>query len=277
MAQTPSATSWLVFPRPRRGKKEKRRVANREGNSTDSDLFCVSCRAGFFRKLVVSSPLLTRIFPLPRSAPFQWPPPRSQTAPRTVARCTAAMWTDGPSARPPTWARRTRVRVFARTPRPRDAVRSTPRLPENSPFAPARRHADCRDPGSDADLLPFRRRPRRRRPAHRVHRTCGRRVPHAAGVPPGTPTARTARSRRVRDTCTQKVVRLVSRRRAARKKKDFFSIRRNRARSASLVVRRTRLTRFPFPHTATDGHAYTFLRTTSHRALRTFGVRCARR
>ena len=114
----------------------------------------------------------------------------SQTALPTVARCTVAMWTDGRSARPLTWARRTRVRVFART--HATPYASTPRLPESAPSAPlTRRHSACRDPGSDADPPPSARRPRRRRPARRVHRTRGRRVPHAVGVPAGTRTART--------------------------------------------------------------------------------------
>jgi hypothetical protein len=107
-----------------------------------------------------------------------------------VARCTVAMWTDGRSARPLTWARRTRVRVFART--HATPYASTPRLPESAPSAPlTRRHSACRDPGSDADPPPSARRPRRRRPARRVYRTRGRRVPHAVGVPAGTRTART--------------------------------------------------------------------------------------
>ena len=77
----------------------------------------------------------------------------SQTALPTVARCTVAMWTDGRSARPLTWARRTRVRVFART--HATPYASTPRLPESAPSAPlTRRHSACRDPGSDADPLP---------------------------------------------------------------------------------------------------------------------------
>ena len=114
----------------------------------------------------------------------------SQTALPTVARCTVAMWTDGRSARPLTWARRTRVRVFART--HATPYASTPRLPESAPSAPlTRRHSACRDPGSDADPPPSARRPRRQRPARRVHRTHGRRVPHAVGVPAGTRTART--------------------------------------------------------------------------------------
>lgn len=114
----------------------------------------------------------------------------SQTALPTVARCTVAMWTDGRSARPLTWARRTRVRVFART--HATPYASTPRLPESAPSAPlTRRHSACRDPGSDADPPPSARRPRRQRPARRVHRTRGRRVPHAVGVPAGTRTART--------------------------------------------------------------------------------------
>lgn len=79
----------------------------------------------------------------------------SQTALPTVARCTVAMWTDGRSARPLTWARRTRVRVFART--HATPYASTPRLPESAPSAPlTRRHSACRDPGSDADPPPLR-------------------------------------------------------------------------------------------------------------------------
>ena len=79
----------------------------------------------------------------------------SQTALPTVARCTVAMWTDGRSARPLTWARRTRVRVFART--HATPYASTPRLPDSAPSAPlTRRHSACRDPGSDADPPPLR-------------------------------------------------------------------------------------------------------------------------
>ena len=75
---------------------------------------------------------------------------------------------------------------------PRDAVRvhaSSPR--KRAIRASHSASLPCRDPGSDADLPPSARRPRRRGPARRVHRTRGRRVPHAVGVPAGTRTART--------------------------------------------------------------------------------------
>ena len=65
--------------------------------------------------------------------------PRGQTALPTVARCTVAMWTDGRSARPLTWARRTQVRVFARTQPHATPYASTPRLPESAPSAPLTR------------------------------------------------------------------------------------------------------------------------------------------
>ena len=77
-------------------------------------------------------------------------------------------------------------------PAPRDAVRvhaSSPR--KRAIRASHSASLPCRDPGSDADPPPSARRPRRQRPARRVRRTRGRRVPHAVGVPAGTRTART--------------------------------------------------------------------------------------
>ena len=73
--------------------------------------------------------------------------PRGQTALPTVARCTVAMWTDGQSVRPLTWARRTQVRVFARTQPHATPYASTPRLPESAPSAPlTRRHSPAATP-----------------------------------------------------------------------------------------------------------------------------------
>ena len=163
--------------------EEKRRVANPEHARPERYLRS-------FSRAVRQKLAPTRIFSTAFTSSSSGRHLGSQTALPTVARCTVAMWTDGRSARPLTWARRTRVRVFART--HATPYASTPRLPESAPSAPlTRRHSACRDPGSDADPPPSARRPRRQRPARRVHRTHGRRVPHAVGVPAGTRTART--------------------------------------------------------------------------------------
>ena len=218
----------------------------------------------------------------------------SQTALPTVARCTVAMWTDGRSARPLTWARRTQVRVFARTPPHATPYASTPRLPESAPSAPlTRRHSACRDPGSDADPPPSARRPRRQRPARRVHRTRGRRVPHAVGVPAGTRTARTrAFAKRVTKTRSTTWLSAESSARPSsflRPPSSFtFSSPSRLARSPSRR-RRHDDTLFNHPHRLTGTHLYIHSHVTSHtslptshayytrRALRTFGARCARR
>ena len=189
LAQTPSAT-WLVFPRTRLFCiEEKRRVANPEHARPEIPAIFFESGSAETRskpQREFSQSLLASF-----SSGRHLGCPRGQTALPTVARCTVAMWTDGRSARPLTWARRTQVRVFARTQPHATPYASMPRLPESAPSASHSASLPCRDPGSDADLPPSARRPRRRGPARRVHRTRGRRVPHAVGVPAGTRTART--------------------------------------------------------------------------------------
>lgn len=145
-AKTPSAT-WLVSREHVCAIEEKRRVANPEHARPEipSKIFesgsAETCSTRIFSTAFTSSSSGRHL--------------GSQTALPTVARCTVAMWTDGRSARPLTWARRTRVRVFART--HATPYASTPRLPESAPSAPlTRRHSACRDPGSDADPPPLR-------------------------------------------------------------------------------------------------------------------------
>ena len=189
LAQTPSAT-WLVFPRTRLFCiEEKRRVANPEHARPEIPAIFFESGSAETRskpQREFSQSLLASF-----SSGRHLGCPRGQTALPTVARCTVAMWTDGRSARPLTWARRTQVRVFARTQPHATPYASTPRLPESAPSAPLTRgHSPAATPVPTL-TSPSARRPRRRGPARRVHRTRGRRVPHAVGVPAGTRTART--------------------------------------------------------------------------------------
>ena len=170
LAQTPSAT-WLVFPRTRLFCiEEKRRVANPEHARPEIPAIFFESGSAETRskpQREFSQSLLASF-----SSGRHLGCPRGQTALPTVARCTVAMWTDGRSARPLTWARRTQVRVFARTQPHATPYASTPRLPESAPSAPlTRRHSPPRRKFRRGP--PSARRPRRRGPARRVHRTRG--------------------------------------------------------------------------------------------------------
>lgn len=137
LAQTPSAT-WLVFPRTRLFCiEEKRRVANPEHARPEIPAIFFESGSAETRskpQREFSQSLLASF-----SSGRHLGCPRGQTALPTVARCTVAMWTDGRSARPLTWARRTQVRVFARTQPHATPYASTPRLPESAPSAPLTR------------------------------------------------------------------------------------------------------------------------------------------
>ena len=137
----------------------------------------------------------TRIFSIASRVFFKWPPPRMPPwADRAAHGGTmhgghVDRWTERATSNLGASHSGASLRAY---PAPRDAVRvhaSSPR--KRAIRASHSASLPCRDPGSDADLPPSARRPRRRGPARRVHRTRGRRVPHAVGVPAGTRTART--------------------------------------------------------------------------------------
>lgn len=189
LAQTPSAT-WLVFPRTRLFCiEEKRRVANPEHARPE---YRRSFSRGARQKLAPSpnENFLNRFRVF-----FKWPPPRMPPwADRAAHGGTmhgghVDRWTERATSNLGASHSGACLRAY---PAPRDAVRvhaSSPR--KRAIRASHSASLPCRDPGSDADLPPSARRPRRRGPARRVHRTRGRRVPHAVGVPAGTRTART--------------------------------------------------------------------------------------
>ena len=145
LAQTPSAT-WLVFPRTRLFCiEEKRRVANPE--HARPEILAIFFESGSAETRSKPQREFSQSLLASFSSGRHLGCPRGQTALPTVARCTVAMWTDGRSARPLTWARRTQVRVFARTQPHATPYASTPRLPESAPSAPlTRRHSPAATP-----------------------------------------------------------------------------------------------------------------------------------
>lgn len=137
----------------------------------------------------------TRIFSIASRVFFKWPPPRMPPwADRAAHGGTmhgghVDRWTERATSNLGASHSGACLRAY---PAPRDAVRVHASSPRKRAIRASHSGSlPCRDPGSDADLPPSARRPRRRGPARRVHRTRGRGVPHAVGVPAGTRTART--------------------------------------------------------------------------------------
>ena len=213
----------------------------------------------------------------------------SQTALPTVARCTVAMWTDGRSARPLTWARRTRVRVFART--HATPYASTPRLPESAPSAPlTRRHSPAATPVPTLTSPP----PRADQGGEVRRVVCTGRAGEGCRTLLVYPQVRARRGRvRSRNVSQKRVTTSLSAESSATVvfSTTAFTSRFPRRRAVASPSRRRRHddTLFNHPHRLTGTHTHVTSHTslptrhfprlapTTRRALRMFGARCARR